>query len=484
MKRPHLKNLSANALQLIFNQLLGLVIFYVLSTSLGKDSFGQINLALAILLAVFNILSCGMDQLIVRKIASGDDKESALSLYITHTLITGLVFYGLLFTGYIWLPNLPAVYNLLLLIGIGKLMIYFSTPYKQAANGLEMFNLLARLSVISNLVRAVCLLIFLILHKLGLTTIIAIFIAGDALEFVTGLLLFKRSTQIRIVVKWDRANYFNLLREALPQMGVVLITSSLARFDWIFIGFMLSAVKLAEYSFAYKLFELATLPLLAIAPLLIPRFTKMFKQGDINTESLKFLIRIEITIAAFTVLVLNIYWAPVIDWLTGGKYGAVNINTIFILSLCLPLLYIENFLWTMFFAQGRLKMILNAFIVTLAVNMAGDIMLIPIYKNEGAAIAFLLACIAQAIFYSCKNTLPDLNKIWQPLIICMACALGSCFAAKALFAAGWPVIPCSIINYWILLFLTGQIQVKDTQRFKTIFGQVPPLQATKPNFRP
>lgn len=470
MSKVHFKNLSANALQLVVNQLLGLVIFYVLSTGLSKDAFGQLNLALAILLSAFNILSCGMDQLIVKKIAADEDKQSALSLYIIHTTITGLGFYGLLLAGYLLFPNVPAIYHILLLIGIGKLMIYFSTPYKQAANGLELFKLMAWLSVISNLVRSVCLVAFLLLHKLDLPVIISIFIAGDVLEFIIGLTLFKRSARLPIIIKWDKAKYLNLVREALPQMGVVLITSSLARFDWIFIGFMLSAVKLAEYSFAYKLFEIAMLPLLAIAPLLIPRFTKMFKQGDTNIEGLKFLIRIEVAIAALTLLLLNIYWAPITDWITNGKYGAVNVNTIFILSLCLPLLYMENFLWTIFFAQGRLKMILHAFMVTLAVNVLGDIVLIPIYRNEGAAFAFLLACIAQIIFYLSKNTLPELKKIWQPLIVCTACAVGSGFGAKALFGANWLVIPVSVLFYVLLLFITKQVKVNDTNRLKAIFS--------------
>jgi O-antigen/teichoic acid export membrane protein len=466
----NLKNLSANALQLVANQVFGLVIFYILSTTLSKDSFGQINLALAILLSAFNILSCGIDQLIIKKIAAGGDKQSALSLYITHTLFTGLVFYGILVAGLFVFPHPPSIYNLLLLIGIGKLMTYLSTPYKQAANGLELFKLLAWLSIISNFVRCVLLVTFLILHKLDLYVIVAIFIIGDTLEFVLGMPLFKKWAKIPIAIKWDKTNYINLLREALPQIGVVLITSSLARFDWIFIGFILSAAKLAEYSFAYKLFEIATLPLLAIAPLLIPRFTKMFKQDGVNTNGLKFLIRMEMILAAFTVLLLNIYWAPAIDWLTHGKYGTVNINTIFILSLCLPLLYMENFLWTIFFAQGRLKMILNAFIVTLAVNIAGDIILIPIYKNEGGAIAFLLACIAQIIFYLGKNTLPELKKIGQPLIICTACALVSGLTAKAIFADSWPLVPVAILGYLALLFITGQLQLKDRQRLKAIIG--------------
>jgi O-antigen/teichoic acid export membrane protein len=470
VKQGHLKNLSANALQLVANQLLGLVIFYILSATLSKANFGLLNLALAILLAVFNILSCGMDQLTVKKIAADDHKESALSLYITHTLITGLLFYGLLLAGYLLFPQPPQIYGLLLLVGVGKLMIYLSTPYKQAANGLEKFKLLAWLSVISNFVRCACLVAALLLHSVDLSVIVAIFIIGDTLEFIIGFTLFKSKAQMPVRLKWDRPNYLSLIREALPQMGVVLITSSLARFDWIFIGFMLSAIKLAEYSFAYKLFEIATLPLLAIAPLLIPRFTKMFKQGDINIAALKFLIRVEMIIAAFTVLMLNIYWSPIIDWVTQGKYGAVNVNTIFILSLCLPLLYMENFLWTIFFAQGRLKMILHAFMVTLAVNVVGDIVLIPLYKNEGAAIAFLLACVAQIIFYLSKNTLAELNHIWQPLFICTACALVSGFAAKAILADTWVVIPVAVVLYLGLLFISGQVRLSDKQTLKTIAG--------------
>lgn len=428
----HLKNLSANALQLVANNVFGLVIFYVLSTGLSKTDFGRLNLALAILLAAFNILSCGIDQLIVKKIAADEGRESTLSLYIIHTIITGLIFYGLLAIGYVLVPK-TSVYQILLLIGIGKFMIYLSTPFKQAANGLEKFKLMAWQSVISNFVRCTGLLVCFLLHRFELITIITIFIAGDVLEFAIGLTLFRRSAGIHIALKFDKAGYISLVKEALPQIGVVIITSSLARFDWIFIGLMLSAVKLAEYSFAYKAFEIALLPLSAIAPLLIPRFTKMFKQDDVNIDRMKSLIRAEAIIAGLSVLLINIFWTPAIDWITHGKYGAVNERVVFFLSLCIPLLYLENFLWTMFFTQGRLKMILNAFIITLAVNVIGDVLLIPIYKNEGAAIAFLLACLAQIIFYLSKNNIAGLRNVWQPVLICTLCAAVAGIAGRLFF---------------------------------------------------
>src|SRR5579863_6751943 len=118
MRTKHVKNLSANTLQLVINQLSGLVIFYILSISLDKNSFGEINMALALLLASFNILSFGIDQVAVRKIASGENPQTIVSLYLVHVLITGLAFYGLLLLGRGLFPSHISTYNLILLIGI------------------------------------------------------------------------------------------------------------------------------------------------------------------------------------------------------------------------------------------------------------------------------------------------------------------------------------------------------------------------------
>src|ERR1700753_52784 len=114
MKSRAFQNLSVNTIQLVVNQLLSLGIFYFLSTGLDKINFGRINLVLAILLAVFNILSCGIDQLVIKKIAAGDDAKSVLSLYIFHVLAAGLVFYGLLFAGFVWFGSLDSIYPILL----------------------------------------------------------------------------------------------------------------------------------------------------------------------------------------------------------------------------------------------------------------------------------------------------------------------------------------------------------------------------------
>src|SRR5437588_7959265 len=218
--RTKLANLSANTLQLVINQLSGLVIFYILSVSLDKNSFGEINLALALLLASFNILSFGIDQVSVRKIAMGENREKVISLYLIHVFITGFAFYGVLLLGCeLFSPHI-STYNLLLLIGIGKLAIYFSMVFKQSAIGMERFKLLTRMSVITNVARSCAFLILTFLQLVSLNTVIIVFISGDVLELLAGSYFFKRETGLPSTIRWDKGAYIRLIKESLPQLGV------------------------------------------------------------------------------------------------------------------------------------------------------------------------------------------------------------------------------------------------------------------------
>ena len=105
--------------------------------------------------------------------------------------------------------------------------------------------------------------------------------------------------------------------------------AGITRIDWILMGLLSTSAIVAEYSFAYRAYELSPFPLLIIAPVLLSRFSKFFAGN--NDESLFFkkrelgqLIRAEMILATLIPLVLNIIWTPFVDFLTGNKYGAVN----------------------------------------------------------------------------------------------------------------------------------------------------------------
>src|SRR5580692_6944016 len=91
-----LHDLSASTLQVVLNQLFGLLIFYLLSRYLDKSGFGELNWSIATLSVVTRLLTLGTDILIVKWIASGRDAKQAGGLHMSHTLLTSFSFVLLL----------------------------------------------------------------------------------------------------------------------------------------------------------------------------------------------------------------------------------------------------------------------------------------------------------------------------------------------------------------------------------------------------
>jgi O-antigen/teichoic acid export membrane protein len=474
MKKKFIRDISASSSQMIINQVSGLIAFYIISSYLDKSSFGEINWVLAVLLTAFNILSCGIDNVSIRKIASGSDAKSLLSINLWHVLFSGILFYGLLFASQLIFPGFLRQYHLLLLFGISRLLIFFSTPFKQLATGMEKFRLVMIMSICSTVTRAAGLLLLALLHDVTINTIIITFIISSIAELTVCLYITYKALGVPIRISWDKSRWLGLLKESFPQLGVVIFDAAIARFDWIFLGVLASAIVLADYSFAYKIFELSTLPMLIVAPLLIPRFTRLFKTEPTDhhdkINDLFIFIRLEMIIASLIALVMNICWVPVIDFITNGKYGAVNIRTVLILSASMPFLYMNNFLWTINFAQGKLKMIFWIITITFLINVISDLVLIPFFSAEGAAVAYLLAIIIQSFLYLKKTQLQGLKTAWYPLLVCPVCALASGIVSMLLFHQISLVLLTSLIIYIIALLLTKQIRLHDWRVFKKVIG--------------
>ena len=114
------RNVSYNTFQLVINQIFGLAIFYGLSKGLDKNIFGQINWSLAVLLTLFGVLTFGIDQVMVKKIAAGYNRQNVFAAYLFHVIFSGGVFYCTLILFYLIFPNYISEQTLLLFIGLGK----------------------------------------------------------------------------------------------------------------------------------------------------------------------------------------------------------------------------------------------------------------------------------------------------------------------------------------------------------------------------
>jgi len=467
MKSSFRSNVSANTLQLFLNQGFSLMVFYCLSRALPKEDFGELNWTLAIFLSGFAVASFGFDQMVVRMTAGGENKSELLSVHLFHVAISGFLFYGCILVTSLLFPKFFARHSLILLIGLGKLLIFFSMPFKSIAAGQEKFRLVLLMSISSTMLKGLGIVVLLLVSRLTLTLVVPIFIIADASELAFGFYFTKRSLHLPITLRTSLRRYRQFLKQGLPQLGTVIFSSALARIDWILIGLFLSAPKLAEYSFAYKAFELATLPLLVIAPLLIPLFTRLLQNQSslLSHTKVRLLLRMEMVTACFTALCLNILWNPLVDSITAGKYGVINTRTILILSLTLPVLYLNNFLWTIHFAAGKLKIIFYSFILCFAVNVVCNLLLIPRLGNEGAAMAIFASTFAQTVFYSLY--LPEKFSLgWAPLAVCAFCSLCSGYLATLVTGSKTVLFVLAIACYLLLLRCTIQLRKNDWPIFK------------------
>ena len=67
-------------------QVFGVLFFWVISFYLPKDEFGIISWANAVSMFLTTILSCGMEQVIVRRIAASSRSDWAAAAYFFHTI--------------------------------------------------------------------------------------------------------------------------------------------------------------------------------------------------------------------------------------------------------------------------------------------------------------------------------------------------------------------------------------------------------------
>ncbi|MBN9379734.1 MAG: oligosaccharide flippase family protein [Chitinophagaceae bacterium] len=468
IQKKFFRDLSATTLQVVFNQFFGLLIFYLLSRLLDKSDFGELNWSVAVTWVATTILSFGTDVLIVKRIADGNDAGRMGGLHISHTLLAALVFSLVVLVSRLCFPVFFRQHYLLIAVSVSALVTFFSSPFKQVANGREAFRNLAVMTVMGNLAKAFLLSLAALLHLFTIRNVVGIYIIASMAEWATGAWLIFKQMGRPLRPHWDSSSYSALLKESLPQLGVILFDSALARVDWIILGLVKGPASIAEYSFAYKIFEISRLPMLVLGPLILPKFVRYFNDngGLLSTkkDELRLLLKIEIAIAVLIPLFFNITWTPLIGWITAGKYGAVDAPIYMLLSFCVPLHYINNFLWTMAFAQKQLKLTFYITIVVSVLNLVLNLLLIPALSTQGAAIAFVISTIVQLLLYKFFVNQQQLSVPLAPLFLSIGIAAACLYISWSVCQNLAGKLLLGIGGYMLLLFFTGMLRISDIRK--------------------
>jgi O-antigen/teichoic acid export membrane protein len=464
------RDISWNTLQVLLNQFLGVFIFLLLSRFLDKDIYGELNWSLAVLTLITTILSLRLEQIVVRNVAAGKDPSALLTLFTVHNLVTGSVFFGLLLAGHFLFPVFFHRHYILWILSISQLLSFFALPFRQLATGKSAFGWLAIISTVSNLIRCGWIGWLAAFSGITLPRVLVVFTLSALVEFILGGYIVTR--QLRIPLTRQKVySYRQLIRESLPQVGLVFLQAGIARIDWILMGLLSTPARTAEYSFAYRAYEFSPLPLLILAPFLLNSFSRYLGRAHTPAAGqpgrtpppawLGPVVRLQTIFSTLLPLWLVLAWSPLIDFLTNHKYGQVNALTFLILSCCIPFQYMINIFWSAEFAGNRLSLILKITAVTGLIVVAGDVLLIPAYGGQGAALAYLTAMIIQYGLYS-RNSIFAGRKVWGGQMI-LAIAIAAASGGLAVWLTNSVPLRLGIasILYGLLFWSTGRLKKKD-----------------------
>lgn len=411
------------------------------------------------------LLSFGMEQVVVRRIAASNSSNWAAAAYLFHTFACSLITTLFLFVlGFFISDN--SIYHFLPLFFAAQSLIFIATPLKQFLNAKEKFTPYAIIALISNGGKVLLLFTLLKCNALSVQSVSYIFIAFGLFELVALLVYVLSQRSLDFKLRFKFSAYGKLIKESFPQFLSVIFDSSLSRVDWILLGILSTKAATADYSFAYRAYELLKLPLVILGPVILVKYSKLMSGNGFTKqksyETGRFLA-IEIFISVIILLVANVCWSPLIDSLTKGKYGTSNSMIFLAISLCLPLQFAINLFWTVCFSAKKYRQIARITFVTAIINLALNIILIPRYGGMGAAGAYLVANLLQAVAYFNLTRRLEYNISMTALLVLPA--LGVCMYLLSVWITPIPALQLiiAIILFTAVSFILKQVQKKDVE---------------------
>jgi len=459
----------SSGLQALAMQVLGSIFFYVISVYLSKDSFGIISWMNTLSIFITTILGFGLEQVVVRRIAASQRSDWAAAAFLFHSLVAFFVTLVALTVLTLMLHNDD--YRLLPWFFIVQGPLFLGIPLKQFLNAKEKFTPYGVIAIISNSLRVCGAFYLAVVHQLQVRSIIIVMICTAGAELLALFIYLITNTGFSFKFRFQA--YKKLLSESAAQYVSIIFDMSLSRMDWLLLGFMESKAVLADYSFAYRAYELTRLPMFIIAPVILPRLSRLMvsKPSDKLQEQVNAFNTAELLLAMLLPLVFNILWTPVVGMITGGKYGATNATEFLILSLCIPLQFFINLLWSLSFSVKRYKAVTSVTVSCAVINIGLNLVLIPLFNGTGSAAAFLITNLLQAALYYRLVNKHVMHISLRPFVLLFPAALAGWFITSSINIHFLLRLLLGIVCYLVIALISRQLSRHTIQNSKQFLAQ-------------
>lgn len=404
MKKSLKFNALINVLRVCSGMILSLLTFPYISRVLGPTNLGSVNFASSIIsyfllfsslgIPTYGMLECARSR--NDKVKLKQTVAELLSLNIALCIIVYTVFFVLL--GII--PQFKEYKTLLL---INSITIFFTAiGIEWLYSAIEEF---AYISIRSLLFKLISLILYYIFIKDENDFILYSFITvfANSGSFVLNFIHARKYIDLSC---FKRISIRKHLKPIITLFMASIATTINANTDMVMLGFIYGSYQVGLYDFAVKLKNIVTNIMTSALMVLVPRFSNLLACKDYVTykKILRRALYFMLTIGVYLSIFFTFFVKDIILLLGGNKYVDSEIAIIIFNVNIIVLSFSWVFGVGVLQPSGREDKYAKGVSISCALNVLLNIVLIPLFKLNGAALSTLLSefCCA-VIFYKCSE---------------------------------------------------------------------------------
>lgn len=470
--RRIIKNSLANYGATAFDALTNLVSLGLLSRYLGINDFGKYSFIVAFA-AIFKVMSgMGVPAIVVREIAKEKENvqkvyASAFLLHIFLSLITILVM-----TVSINLISSSAEVKIAAtLCAVAVVLEFFSKLFSAIFQAYEKMEYDAFQTIFAQSVYIIS-IICVVKFGYGLTGVFIALILTFVSECIFGFSLVSRKF-VRLRLKGNCDHWKYLLKEAYP-IGIKMVLRKLNyRIDTLVLAAMKSSVEVGLFHGVYKMIQSLMFLAEGATKAVFPLFSRYSATSKSSLQqgyekSFKFLILMGLPFGIF----FSYFSKPLITLVLGKAFvDATPVLQIF--GWVLALMFLSNLMEKMLIVSGKQAYTMLATIVSLCINLALDIILIPKMSYVGASFATLVSEITMfgLTFYFVfrfVSYLPVSKVALKPIFA----SITTCVILFYIYQINiYMAVSCGILAYIVTLFLTKTFTKDEISIFRQLISR-------------
>lgn len=407
LKKRVLKSGAGVVIVKLLSAFLAFVLSVILARFLGAEGYGAYSFVISMLMLLSIPVQAGLPNLAVRETSKAlvsDDwpiigriwlRVLRLNfVYFSFLIIILLLFnyfsddwintrrYELFLAGFILVPIASLTLGQSAIIrGLGKVVV------GSAFDGLVRFTMMLALIGLSVLVIPD--------YELKPYHMIVIYVISISIAYLASLAFLLRQVKGRIQgeikLHLDSASWRSSLYP-LTVIGGIQILFGYA--DVFILGMFENDKELGVYRVAVQISSLVVFGLAALNQMLLPNFSRLYTENKMEElqKLVTFSSRIILFLSIIPSAILLVFGELIITYVFGQEYSAG--------TLALSILIVGNLLNAAFGSVGALlnmtgheKDSMRGMLIALAVNMVLNLILIPIYGMEGAAVATAISMV-------------------------------------------------------------------------------------------